>query len=384
MKKILISLFCIFLFTNIVIAADSTTPPCAAGYYNEPTFGCTQCPNDHYCDGTTKFSCNTKTGGTHPSSNEGAKSINDCYKTCKGTLEDGNNANYNNACKCVANAARDASGTCQCNTGYKEQDGKCNAIVKKITLKKNINRNTNSSGEKAQDYDIWFKYGEGFAKTENSTKWENDISTLSVLQPDFAVRKFTGYYTKEDTTYYYDKVFEKTGEFTTYFNIFNPIFLNQDNLYGGWSNKSFTIIYTYKPENSETELSYTTTCAPDTKCTALENLPSTWKITGNVLTKWKCKNEKGNSCGDIAPGAEISEPDNDNELTRTLTPELAPCPKGFYCDANGKHDCPMGSTTDGTGKSKIDDCIMKRGNNGTKFCDEVGCFYLPGTGNIAY
>ncbi len=52
-----------------------------------------------------------------------------------------------------------------------------------------------------------------------------------------------------------------------------------------------------------------------------------------------------------------------------------PCPENHYCDGvNGPQPCPNGMTTDGTGKSSINNCIITKD---TKFCDRHGCFTLP-------
>ncbi len=50
-------------------------------------------------------------------------------------------------------------------------------------------------------------------------------------------------------------------------------------------------------------------------------------------------------------------------------PECVECPEGFYCDGSTntqgqvkKERCTSGSTTEGTGKTTLDDCKCDRGS----------------------
>ena len=69
--------------------------------------------------------------------------------------------------------------------------------------------------------------------------------------------------------------------------------------------------------------------------------------------------------------------------TINLKPVFGNCPRGSYCSNNIQYNCPVG-TTSLENKSSVGDCYMVRGEEGTQFCDNNGCFYLPGTGNIFY
>lgn len=60
-----------------------------------------------------------------------------------------------------------------------------------------------------------------------------------------------------------------------------------------------------------------------------------------------------------------------------------PTPAGYF-SANQDPNCdkcPAGTTSSGANAS-INECGIKLGDNGTKFCDSVGCFNLPGSGII--
>lgn len=58
-------------------------------------------------------------------------------------------------------------------------------------------------------------------------------------------------------------------------------------------------------------------------------------------------------------------------------------PAGTYSGAGDKNctKCPAGMTSE-SGSTDASKCGIRRGNSGTKFCDHVGCFTLPGNGFI--
>lgn len=58
-------------------------------------------------------------------------------------------------------------------------------------------------------------------------------------------------------------------------------------------------------------------------------------------------------------------------------------PAGTYSGAGDKNctKCPAGMTSE-SGSTDASKCGIRRGNSGTKFCDRVGCFTLPGNGFI--
>ena len=88
--------------------------------------------------------------------------------------------------------------------------------------------------------------------------------------------------------------------------------------------------------------------------------------------------EFSNPCGTYIPGVQINPPEGKNEDTLYFVAQYQVCPIGHYCDSNGQHECPGGTTTTSTGTSSISSCVMQRGASGTKFCDSTGnCFYIP-------
>ena len=65
--------------------------------------------------------------------------------------------------------------------------------------------------------------------------------------------------------------------------------------------------------------------------------------------------------------------------------KCVPAPFGYYAAAENLvcQACPdVGTTTERVGAASADACGMVRGVGGTRFCDNKGCFYLPGTGFI--
>ncbi len=61
-------------------------------------------------------------------------------------------------------------------------------------------------------------------------------------------------------------------------------------------------------------------------------------------------------------------------------------PHGEYSHQYEKdcNSCPYGSTTKETMATDIKECVYIRGPNGTKFCDNSGCFYLPAPPETSY
>jgi hypothetical protein len=79
--------------------------------------------------------------------------------------------------------------------------------------------------------------------------------------------------------------------------------------------------------------------------------------------------------------------------TITLKVNWGKCGFGYYCDQSGKHECPIGATTNSDIATLKTECIIKTSgaeNGKTKFCQKgTGtafdvCFYLPDVGNVKY
>ena len=59
------------------------------------------------------------------------------------------------------------------------------------------------------------------------------------------------------------------------------------------------------------------------------------------------------------------------------------CSPGYYCPGGVRQKCSVGKTSS-AGSDASNDCRIKGGSTGTKFCDSRGCFTLPTGVNIMY
>ncbi len=345
------------------MAVAATTISCNPGeYLNSSGLGCVQCPEKSYCNNNEKIECPE----SHPNSAKGAKSQGECYKTCNGTLEDGHNAYYNNQCKCVLNATR-SGGTCTCNTGYQQSGNTCIPNIYEITLEKNLTNFLETAKK------VYVKYGIGFATARNATNW--NPNGAGVVPSINWWQQFSGYYTAADGG---SQVFDNQGMITNGTN--SKTFTSDTTLYGHWNEVHYFVEY-YKKDG--TTLYQKQTCTMnggEDNCLSPETGP---KVNGEQFSGWTCV---AGCSGQIAPGSKVPEPSEAYGVNTPIKLKAAysACPVGHYCDETGTKSCPKGSTTNGTGKRTINDCVIKRGNSGTKFCDSVGCFYLPGTDSIPY
>lgn len=135
---------------------------------------------------------------------------------------------------------------------------------------------------------------------------------------------------------------------------------------------------------------------------------ATWDSTKNDYDYSKCKcsgtgkltDENGQEIG--KEKLECSYNVNAGQWQNCISKGLLSCSSGYcacideHCDStckkapagtySGKNDiecrkCPDGMTSE-LGSDAASKCGIRRGNSGTKFCDRVGCFTLPGTGFI--
>ncbi len=183
-----------------------------------------------------------------------------------------------------------------------------------------------------------------------------------------------------------DSIFEKSDNLTDTINI-----------YAVWTNHTYST-YTLKVDGGENKTIQKAGCEID------PNKPCKIEIT-NVIQAGKEISEEnitisinGSNSSSEVPGLKIQTNDNkttlsitpnedlfkkclDSKCTATVTLGYSECPKGYYCTQGIKHPCPIGTTTNETGKSSITDCKMMTGENGTILKDNYGKFYLPGNGS---
>ena len=115
----------------------------------------------------------------------------------------------------------------------------------------------------------------------------------------------------------------------------------------------------------------------DQKCVAMEYDRSKYYVEpGKVFSHYELRCQSPGTgfepCGDVTVPNKIPVPAS----AVFLEPVFSDCPAGYYCNAGDQQKCPAGTTSDAGAKS-IDDCEMRGGPNGVKFCDSIGCFHLP-------
>ena len=343
MKKILATLFiaCIFPYTASLAAK------CPAGQYNDNALGCTDCPENHYCREDNK----TKCPDSHHLSPKKSADINACYTECKqedidnGTKKPINTtASYNNGC----------SFTIQCDntndkcSGYHEYNDKCisnqQSCTKHLTLKgtfEGLKFWNNSTSE----------YSECFITNCGDDRHLENLGNICGIQygRDCAANR--------------GDCENKLG--------------NCDN---GTITGQYSWVNQYRYDDcictklsSDNNGTYSSSC----KRTANEGTNTQW---GNCeTTAIKC------NAGLCA---------KENNLAA-----CTPADAGYYHsnEQNARCEkCPMGSTSK-PGTTTIADCFIQSNGgktyssaeecvkeNATCFCDDYGCFTLPGTDKINY
>lgn len=113
------------------------------------------------------------------------------------------------------------------------------------------------------------------------------------------------------------------------------------------------------------------------ECVAMEYDTSKYYVEpGKVFSHYELRCQSPGTgfepCGDVTVPNKIPVPVS----TVILQPVFSDCPPGYYCNAGDQQKCPAGTTSD-AGATSIDDCEMRGGPNGVKFCDSIGCFTLP-------
>ena len=261
------------------------------------------------------------------------------------------------------------------------KDAVCDGKVYKLDLEKNtLLTDLYWPFERAryEDKTAYAKYNTGFAKSADSTSWSEKTLPDDLLQPDRPYKLFQGYSDNKDC--------EKGN---LYFNADGVFQLDwskltsDKTLYACWDNVTVKVNY----YNAAGTVYETQSCTVDDTsttfdCTALDYTGGiTDEYAGQIFNYYSCTYGDGTACNPST----VKEGDSIplGNATINLRPVFQQCSPGYWCDNNQTNPCPAGTTSAGGAASK-ENCYMVRGNNGTRFCDSNGCFFLPGLGNISF
>ena len=390
MKRILFAVFGVIIMLPMAsMAVDCTMVDgqCPAGCgYSEITHDCTICPTGAYSPGGTSecLTC-SKPLSANFADNDGGMT----EDACPWTISCPSGHYFDNAnltcvpCGTYYNAKGDTTceisgtgqGTITSYDGNCTQTARCDGKVYTLTLKRNTGK----------DKTAYFKYGAGFS--ENSTgSWNPQKLPDTALQDSKPVQTFVGYFNNNGALVWEerDQYFSSNGTLTkTQAELAD---LAEDNVITLWAGWSFSPYYIYYYYDSTDATPKDQSCGGDKDYdgSTCKTLSYQWGTPpeGSVFTGYKCytNDEFSDSCIKqfYTPDEPIAPPENDDEKTRYFVAQYQVCPIGHYCDSNGQHECPGGTTTTSTGTSSISSCVMQRGASGTKFCDSTGnCFYIP-------
>ena len=255
------------------------------------------------------------------------------------------------------------------------------------------------------DKDVQYEYLKGIKGKplgDGGGGWEivpiYDYIPVGQRHSNTVLKTFNGYVSNNarcnsDTT----KIFDKDGKFLPLdavgdakFSRLNDLLPRDGDvseevqLYACWENNVILISYSNGTESmGKKECMVQGVGNNDSFSCTVDRTP---EKPGMVFMGYKCTYNNGKLCFPdevdklLKRGDEI--PPVASEIY--LTAQFKECSAGYYCDSNGEHSCPEGTTsTKGAAKAKSD-CYMVRGPAGTKFCSKDRCFTLPGSGNILY
>lgn len=402
MKRILFAVFGVIVMLPMAsMAVDCTMVDgqCPAGCgYSELTQDCEKCPKGTYGPGdTNKCQECSKPKSASFTDNNGGMATNACPWTISCSpgfyFDDANlqcvqcGQHYNAKGNTTCTISGTGENTITSYDGNCTHADRCDGKVYKLSLHSNgapqIPDMQPSTKEGYFKYDGYAEGQAGFATSSNATVWSASLPN-NLLYKDGPVRSFLGFFdtppgTNDNATRY----FSSNGSFDqTQSELVGLLDKDEIKLYAGWQRDPYFIKYVYGNGTISTDR-----CGADSKeCTtenanSVENAPDGQTFTG----VYKCyinyedeENRQPCQTPEYKVGDPIAEPPNDDEKTRYFVAQYQVCPIGHYCDSNGQHECPGGTTTTSTGTSSISGCAMRRGVSGTKFCDSTGnCFYIP-------
>lgn len=412
MRKIFFTLLCLCIFNTNAIAASVTgctmdeEGNCSEGCEpNEQGTSCLLCKNGYYKSGNNKnrcTQCSHPTKGSWEWADESTgHTANDCpwTTTCEyneywdiSGISNGSNfgcepcgEHYNS--KLTNSYPISGAGIISTDGLQYLKDAVCDGKVYKLDLQRNTWFLPN------QHKQAYAKFDEGFAANANSDYWDENYLPQSAVPGDRPIKSFKGYNSNENCNGIMFFAREETdGTIKAKFNEnWNSLFNltdsaeNTKQLFMCWENLEATINYLNPSGGTWKQDKYTMDDdTPDSYYKILQyggSVPG-----GGMFSHYTCTYidttgaEKTCTKSTVTPETTDFVPDG---TTVNLKPNFGDCPDGYWCQTGSKKPCPAGTTSAG-GAASEENCYMVRGNNGTRFCDSNGCFFLPGLGNISF
>ena len=360
---------------NQVISCQGTFPQCDIGCMPDyDTQDCSLCDNGTYSSTNDATECSACYMPADAQFLTGDSYQGYTADVCPWTLTCAQNTIFNETDKtcddCPVGSHRDndltVTGYGNSNSyEYPDNSNQCSTNV--ATL------NVRGCNNEIKTFDV--KYGTGFKESQSSQDiWVDNLAgQLFERNPWW---KISGY-TYQDDGYTNVTVFDYNGNDTDDNTPGNEKFA-QDN--GATYEVGATchttayirVQYTVNGTTSEVNIQLN-----DDSTAALPDCPSgsscTWSLNGNFAGV----TISGNHITLAEDHFEYVCFEQDCTPTTTIILTLtAECTAGYYRDDNGCTPCPIGTTSEAN-TTTIEGCYMVKGNTGTKFCDNRGCFHLP-------
>ena len=415
-RMFVLPLFIIFTQNAFALDCKKIDGSCPAGCgWNTYTSDCQECPLDTYSPGGESqcADCYIPNDASLTGENPGMV---DEY-SCPWTLTCGENAYFDKesgqCTSCGDNYTsiyHDKGGFTMefRGTGQEEfnilaerysHDNVCEPNVKRIQLSPGTQFNTDDNNlwpgttEVYYTKGVYYKYDTGF-RTDNSAigSWVTKLPD-NALQPTNHLKTFLGYAENASMCSDGKLVFDSNGNLMTSNNY--DLRNVPSSLVACWENKAIGINYFMNKKSGDEVVTATLKryCMVNDnngqleyyedgkltgdECVAMEYDTSKYYVEpGKVFSHYELRCQSPGTgfepCGDVTVPNKIPVPVS----TVILSPVFSDCPAGYYCNAGDQQKCPAGTTSD-AGATSIDDCEMRGGPNGVKFCDSIGCFHLP-------
>ena len=415
-RMFVLPLFIIFTQNAFALDCKKIDGSCPAGCgWNTYTSDCQECPLDTYSPGGESqcADCYIPNDASLTGENPGMV---DEY-SCPWTLTCGENAYFDKesgqCTSCGDNYTsiyHDKGGFTMefRGTGQEEfnilaerysHDNVCEPNVKRIQLSPGTQFNTDDNNlwpgttEVYYTKGVYYKYDTGF-RTDNSAigSWVTKLPD-NALQPTNDLKTFLGYAENASMCSTGKLVFDSNGNLmeSNNYDLRNV----PSSLVACWENKAIGINYFMNKKSGDdvVEVALKRQCMVNdnngqleyyedgkltgNECVAMEYDTSKYYVEpGKVFSHYELRCQSPGTgfepCGDVTVPNKIPVPVS----TVILSPVFSDCPAGYYCNAGDQQPCPPGTTSD-AGATSIDDCEMRGGPNGVKFCDSIGCFTLP-------